>query len=331
VTRPKKLQCSRERPQRRACPRSADRPRVCASDVHDLSRRVRVRNRGELTLLDAVSFTVSAGELVAIVGPSRCREDHAAGSGRRRRPGDLGHGALRRLRPAHQTLAAFRSVLGYVPRTTSSMPTCRSNACFATRHGFASRRRPVPRRSTMPSATRSTPWILTAHANVAGRLAQWRTAQARQQSRFELLTDPHGVLPRRADVRSRSRDERGADRPPAVPWPTTRATVVFTTHSVDDLAQCDRIVFMAQGGRVGFCRDQSTRRGRVVRRSVRSRSCTNTSPTETTAPTQASPPSRYPRPDVAPRNVIRRPVAGRVHPMACPHAPDARKHSCATP
>jgi ABC-type multidrug transport system ATPase subunit len=39
-------------------------------DVHELSRQVRVRNRGDLTLLDAVSFTVSAGELVAIVGPS---------------------------------------------------------------------------------------------------------------------------------------------------------------------------------------------------------------------------------------------------------------------
>jgi hypothetical protein len=30
------------------------------------------------------------------------------------------------------------------------------------------------------------------------------------------------------------------------------ATVVFTTHSVEDLASCDRIVFMAPGGRVGF-------------------------------------------------------------------------------
>src|SRR5205814_1606201 len=30
------------------------------------------------------------------------------------------------------------------------------------------------------------------------------------------------------------------------------ATVVFTTHSVADLAQCDRVVFLARGGRVGF-------------------------------------------------------------------------------
>jgi ABC-type multidrug transport system ATPase subunit len=30
------------------------------------------------------------------------------------------------------------------------------------------------------------------------------------------------------------------------------ATVVFTTHSVADLAHCDRVVFLARGGRVGF-------------------------------------------------------------------------------
>ena len=29
-------------------------------------------------------------------------------------------------------------------------------------------------------------------------------------------------------------------------------TVVFTTHSIADLEHCDRIVFMAKGGRIGF-------------------------------------------------------------------------------
>lgn len=30
------------------------------------------------------------------------------------------------------------------------------------------------------------------------------------------------------------------------------ATVVFTTHSVDDLAACDRVVCVTRGGRLGF-------------------------------------------------------------------------------
>jgi ABC-type multidrug transport system fused ATPase/permease subunit len=37
-------------------------------DADRLSRRVRVSRREEVTLLDAVSFTIPAGELVAIVG-----------------------------------------------------------------------------------------------------------------------------------------------------------------------------------------------------------------------------------------------------------------------
>ena len=51
-------------------PATADTPLGVRIDVDELCQRVRVRNRGELTLLDAVSFTLSAGELVAIVGPS---------------------------------------------------------------------------------------------------------------------------------------------------------------------------------------------------------------------------------------------------------------------
>ena len=67
----------------------------------------------------------------------------------------------------------------------------------------------------------------------------------------ELLTDPHvffldeptsGLDPlTSAELITRLRQL--ADR---------SATVVFTTHSVDDLAMCDRIVFTTRGGRVGF-------------------------------------------------------------------------------
>ena len=39
-------------------------------EVEAVSRSVEERRRGEVTLLDAVSFTIAPGELVAIVGPS---------------------------------------------------------------------------------------------------------------------------------------------------------------------------------------------------------------------------------------------------------------------
>jgi ABC-type glutathione transport system ATPase component len=51
-------------------PAATEAPHGVRIDVHELSRQIRVRNRGDLTALDAVSFTLSAGELVAIVGPS---------------------------------------------------------------------------------------------------------------------------------------------------------------------------------------------------------------------------------------------------------------------
>ncbi len=67
----------------------------------------------------------------------------------------------------------------------------------------------------------------------------------------ELLTDPHvffldeptsGLDPvTSAELMAHLRQLAGRS-----------ATVVFTTHSVEDLARCDRVVFMTRGGRVGF-------------------------------------------------------------------------------
>ena len=117
-------------------------------DVVELSRTVRVRNRGGLTLLDSASFTVAAGELVAIVGPSGAGKttllEAIAGFG----PVDLGVGALRRHRRAREPGGRSAACSATCRRTTSSTPICRSGARSGTPRGCGSRRRRPRPRST---------------------------------------------------------------------------------------------------------------------------------------------------------------------------------------
>ena len=84
-------------------------------DVNDVSRRVRVRNRGEVTLLEAVSFTVAAGELVAIVGPSGAGKTTLLEAIAGIAPATSGSVRFDGI-DVHANLRKFRSVLGYVPQ-----------------------------------------------------------------------------------------------------------------------------------------------------------------------------------------------------------------------
>ena len=104
---------STERPRPRPRP-AASSPRGVRIDVDELSRRVRVRKRGELTLLDAVSFTVSAGELVAIVGPSGAGKTTLLEAIAGIAPATSGSVRFDGV-DLHANLGTFRSVLGYVP------------------------------------------------------------------------------------------------------------------------------------------------------------------------------------------------------------------------
>jgi ABC-type multidrug transport system ATPase subunit len=224
-------------------------PRGLRIDVDEVSRRVRGRNRRELTLIDAVSFTLSPGELVAIVGPSGAGKttllEAIAGiapptSGSVRFDGiDL-----------FANLGTFRSVLGYVPQDDiihADLPLRRTLR-------YAARLR-LPSSATAVEVDEAVRDVieavgLTEQTDV--RVGSLSGGQRKRASiAVELLTDPHvffldeptsGLDPvTSAELIVRLRQL--ADR---------SATVVFTTHSVDDLAVCDRIVFMARGGRVGF-------------------------------------------------------------------------------
>ena len=218
-------------------------------DVNELSRRVRVRKRGELTLLDAASFTLPAGELVAIVGPSGAGKTtllEAIAGISLPTSGSVHFDGI----DVHDNLGTFRSVLGYVPQDDiihADLPlvhTLRYAARLRLPSSTSASDIDVAVRDALDAVG------LTDHADV--RVGSLSGGQRKRASiAVELLTDPHvffldeptsGLDPvTSAELIARLRQI--ADR---------SATVVFTTHSVDDLAVCDRIVFMARGGRVGF-------------------------------------------------------------------------------
>jgi ABC-type multidrug transport system ATPase subunit len=230
-------------------PAAAAAPRGVRIDVNELSRQVRVRKRGELTLLDAVSFTLFAGELVAIVGPSGAGKTTLLEAIAGIAPATSGSVRFDGI-DVYANLGAFRSVLGYVPQDDiihADLPLQRTLR-YAARLRLPSSASAAEVDDAVHDAINAVG--LTDHADVpVGSLSGGQRKRA--SIAVELLTDPHvffldeptsGLDPvTSAELITRLRQL--ADR---------SATVVFTTHSVDDLAACDRIVFMTRDGRVGF-------------------------------------------------------------------------------
>jgi ABC-type multidrug transport system ATPase subunit len=217
--------------------------------VDELSRRVRVRGRRDVVLLDAVTLEVAAGELVAIVGPSGAGKTMLLEAVAGIAPTSAGSVSFDGI-DLHGNLRKFRGVIGYVPQDDII------HADLPLRHTlrYAARLR-LPSRTTgaeVDAAVRAAIEAvgLTEQADI--RVASLSGGQRKRASvAVELLTEPRVLFldePTSGLDPATSAELIGHVRGLA----DRSATVVFTTHSVADLAQCDRVVFLARGGRVGF-------------------------------------------------------------------------------
>jgi ABC-type multidrug transport system ATPase subunit len=218
-------------------------------DVDRLTRRVRSGRREEVTLLDAASFSIPAGELVAIIGPSGAGKTTLLEAIAGISPATAGSVRFDGV-DVHANAGSFRSVLGFVPQDDiihADLPLERTLR-YAARLRLPSATSPADVDAAVDDALAAVG--LTDQRGI--RVGALSGGQRKRASiAVELLTDPHvffldeptsGLDPlTSAEVVTRLRQL--ADR---------SATVVFTTHSIDDLALCDRILFMTRGGRVGF-------------------------------------------------------------------------------
>ena len=224
-------------------------PQGFCVDVNELSRRVRVRSRGEVAVLDAVSFSVAAGELVAIVGPSGAGKTMLLEAIAGIAPTSAGSVRFDGI-DLHANLRKFRGVVGYVPQDDiihADLPL-RHTLRYAARLRLPSSTTAAEVDEAVHAAMNTVG--LTEHADV--RVGSLSGGQRKRASiAVELLTEPRVFF----------LDEPTSGLDPATSaelivhlreLADRSATVVFTTHSVADLALCDRIVFLARGGRVGF-------------------------------------------------------------------------------
>ena len=200
-------------------------------------------------VLQDVSFSVQPGELVGIAGGSGAGKTTLLETLAGVRSADDGQ-VLFDGADLASNLDAFRTVLGYVPQDDiihAELPLERTLR-------YAARLR-------LPGSISRTD-VDARVARVLARLDLVERAEVRvgnlsggQRKRasiaVELLTDPHVFF----------LDEPTSGLDPATAVELVRtlraladagATVVFTTHAVQDLASCDRVLFLAPGGRLAF-------------------------------------------------------------------------------
>ncbi len=200
-------------------------------------------------VLHDVSFSVLPGELVAIVGGSGAGKTTLLEALAGVRPADSGTVFFDRSDLA-ANLDAFRGVLGYVPQDDiihAELPLERTLQ-------YAARLR-LPSSSTRTEIDAAVTRVLR-DLDLADRATVRVGALSGGQRKrasiaVGLLTDPQVFF----------LDEPTSGLDPSTGAELLRvlrtladggATVVFTTHAVQDLARCDRVIFLARDGHLAF-------------------------------------------------------------------------------
>lgn len=198
--------------------------------------------KGGKRILDDVSLAISTGELVGIVGGSGAGKTTLLEALAGVHPADEGAVLVDGV-SLYDDLDDFRATLGYVPQDDIihvELPLGR------TLH-YAARLR-LAEGDAVHDALRILD--LTHHAET--RVADLSGGQRKRASiAVELLTKPHVFF----------LDEPTSGLDPATDaellgvlrdLANDGATVVLTTHAVQDLAYCDRVIFLASGGVLAF-------------------------------------------------------------------------------
>lgn len=213
--------------------------------ARDLSRSV----TGVGLILDGVSLSIAPGELVAIVGGSGAGKstllEALAGVSRADRGQVTFDGTS-----LYDNADAFRSILGYVPQDDilhTELPLERT-----LRYAARLRLPAATSRSAIDTAVTDAMAALGLSDRAGTRVAALSGGQRKRASiAVEMLTRPRVFF----------LDEPTSGLDPVTSaellrllrtLAATEATVVFTTHALQDLARVDRVVFLARGGRVAF-------------------------------------------------------------------------------
>lgn len=216
--------------------------RICAEG---LSKTV----RGGAKVLRDVSLTIEPGELVAIVGGSGAGKSTLLEALAGVAPSTSGRVTYDGV-DLYEEVGVFRTVLGYVPQDDIIHTELALERTL--RYAAQLRLAPADGKPVIDSAVREAMQILDLTERAGTRVSALSGGQRKRASiAVELLTRPRVFFldePTSGLDPATSASLIGLVRQLA----DTGATVVFTTHAMQDLARCDRVVFLARGGQVAF-------------------------------------------------------------------------------